>query len=287
MNKIIASIITYNPESDRLEKNINAIATQVDCVVIVDNGSKNIKDIYKIKDKLKFNIELILNEKNIGIAAALNQALNYANKNNFDWILTLDQDSVCADNMIEEMKNYYKKGNNGKIALIAPNILDENISLKNSEIQYGIEYTNAVITSGSLTRTDVAISINGFVEELFIDQVDFDFCLRIKDAGFEIIRVNHAIIYHQLGEISEHKFFGKTITTTNHSYLRRYYYYRNLVYMYKMHKENHKEWIDFEVKHATKNIPRIILFEKNKFKQMRFIIKGISDGVNEKYGEYK
>ena len=287
MNKIVASIITYNPDLDRLEKNINAIATQIDCVVIVDNGSKNIKDICKIKDKSKFNIELILNEKNMGVAAALNQALNYANSNGFDWILTLDQDSVCANNMIEEMKKYYKKENNRKIVLIAPNILDENVHLENVEIQEGIEYTNAVITSGSLTKIDVAIGINGFVEKLFIDQVDFDFCLRIKDAGFDIIRVNSAIIYHQLGEISGHKFLLKTITTTNHSPLRRYYYYRNLVYMCKTHKENHKEWIDFEVKHAIKNILRIILFEKNKFKQIKFITKGISDGRNGRYGEYK
>ncbi|CEK35543.1 family 2 glycosyl transferase,rhamnosyltransferase,Glycosyl transferase family 2 [[Clostridium] sordellii] len=287
MNKIIASIITYNPDIDRLEKNINAIITQVDCVIIVDNGSTNIKDICNIKNKLKSNVELISNKKNIGIAAALNQALKYANINDFDWILTLDQDSICADNMIKEMKKSYERENNRKIALIAPNILDENIKECSIKTKQGIEYANAVITSGSLTKTEVAMSISGFVEKLFIDQVDFDFCLRIKDEGFEIIRVNSAIIYHQLGEISEHKFLGKTITTTNHNPIRRYYYYRNLIYMYQNHKENHKEWIDFEVKHAIKNIPRIILFEKNKFKQIKFITKGILDGKNGIYGELK
>lgn len=287
MNKIIASIITYNPDLDRLKKNINSIATQVDCVVIVDNGSKNIKDICDIKEKLEFKVDIILNEENIGIASALNQALKYGHNNSFEWILTLDQDSICDINMVCEMKKQYKKENNNNIAIIAPNILDENVNFEYINLAENIEYTEAVITSGSLTKIDSAMSINGFVDKLFIDQVDFDFCLRLKDYGFDIIKVNSAIIYHQLGEISEHKFLGKTITTTNHSPLRRYYYYRNLIYMYKAHNHTHEDWINKEIKHATKNVLRIILFEKNKIEQIKYIYKGMLDGKNEIYGEFK
>ncbi|WP_195948175.1 hypothetical protein [Paraclostridium bifermentans] len=43
---------------------------------------------------------------------------------------------------------------------------------------------------------------------------------KIKRFRADILKVNRAIIYHQLGEISEHKLFGKTITTTNHSPIR-------------------------------------------------------------------
>ncbi|MGG2468152.1 glycosyltransferase family 2 protein [Paraclostridium bifermentans] len=287
MKKILAAIVTYNPDLERLQKNINAIEPQVEHLIIVDNGSKNINLISRIKGECKIKIDLIENEENIGIASALNQALDYAYKNNFDWILTLDQDSICDINMISEMKSQYEKEDNKNIALIAPNILDENITLKPQDIKEGIEYTGPVITSGSLTKTNIAKNIGGFVDKLFIDQVDFDFCLRLKDSGADILKVNRAIIYHQLGEISEHKLFGKTITTTNHSPIRRYYYYRNLIYMYEHHKENHKEWINLEIKHAIKNIPRIILFEKNKTDQIKSITKGILDAKKGKYGQFK
>ncbi len=287
MKKILAAIVTYNPDLERLQKNINAIEPQVEHLIIVDNGSKNINLISRIKDECKIKIDLIENKENIGIASALNQALDYAYKNNFDWILTLDQDSICDINMISEMKSQYKKEDNKNIVLIAPNILDENITLKPQDIKEAIEYTGPVITSGSLTKTNIAKNIGGFVDKLFIDQVDFDFCLRLKDSGADILKVNRAIIYHQLGEISEHKLFGKTITTTNHSPIRRYYYYRNLVYMYEHHKENHKEWINLEIKHAIKNIPRIILFEKNKTDQIKSITKGILDAKKGKYGQFK
>lgn len=287
MKKILAAIVTYNPDLERLQKNINAIEPQVEHLIIVDNGSKNINLISRIKGECKIKIDLIENKENIGIASALNQALDYAYKNNFDWILTLDQDSICEINMISEMKSQYEKEDNKNIALIAPNILDENITLKPQDIKEGIEYTGPVITSGSLTKTNIAKNIGGFVDKLFIDQVDFDFCLRLKDSGADILKVNRAIIYHQLGEISEHKLFGKTITTTNHSPIRRYYYYRNLIYMYEHHKENHKEWINLEIKHAIKNIPRIILFEKNKTDQIKSITKGILDAKKGKYGQFK
>lgn len=287
MKKILAAIVTYNPDLERLQKNINAIEPQVEHLIIVDNGSKNINLISRIKGECKIKIDLIENKENIGIASALNQALDYAYKNNFDWILTLDQDSICDINMISEMKSQYEKEDNKNIAIIAPNILDENITLKPQDIKEGIEYTGPVITSGSLTKTNIAKNIGGFVDNLFIDQVDFDFCLRLKDSGADILKVNRAIIYHQLGEISEHKLFGKTITTTNHSPIRRYYYYRNLVYMYEHHKENHKEWINLEIKHAIKNIPRIILFEKNKTDQIKSITKGILDAKKGKYGQFK
>ncbi|GKZ04239.1 glycosyl transferase family 2 [Paraclostridium bifermentans] len=287
MKKILAAIVTYNPDLERLQKNINAIEPQVEHLIIVDNGSKNINLISRIKGECKIKIDLIENKENIGIASALNQALDYAYKNNFDWILTLDQDSICDINMISEMKSQYEKEDNKNIALIAPNILDENITLKPQDIKEGIEYTGPVITSGSLTKTNIAKNIGGFVDKLFIDQVDFDFCLRLKDSGADILKVNRAIIYHQLGEISEHKLFGKTITTTNHSPIRRYYYYRNLIYMYEHHKENHKEWINLEIKHAIKNIPRIILFEKNKTDQIKSITKGILDAKKGKYGQFK
>lgn len=287
MKKILAAIVTYNPDLERLQKNINAIEPQVEHLIIVDNGSTNINLISRIKGECKIKIDLIENKENIGIASALNQALDYAYKNNFDWILTLDQDSICDINMISEMKSQYEKEDNKNIALIAPNILDENITLKPQDIKEGIEYTGPFITSGSLTKTNIAKNIGGFVDKLFIDQVDFDFCLRLKDSGADILKVNRAIIYHQLGEISEHKLFGKTITTTNHSPIRRYYYYRNLVYMYEHHKENHKEWINLEIKHAIKNIPRIILFEKNKTDQIKSITKGILDAKKGKYGQFK
>lgn len=61
MEKISAGIVTYNPEMQRLEENINAIIGQVDEVVLVDNGSANIKEIEQ-KWENASKISIIKNE---------------------------------------------------------------------------------------------------------------------------------------------------------------------------------------------------------------------------------
>jgi rhamnosyltransferase len=95
--KLAAIIVTYNPKIDRFKDVINSIVNQVDFIIIVDNGSKNINDIKEICS-IKSNIEIIENDINYGIGKALNIGIEKL-KNNYDWILTLDQDSVILVNI--------------------------------------------------------------------------------------------------------------------------------------------------------------------------------------------
>ena len=44
-NSIIAGIVTFNPDIDRLVRNVNSIKNQVDQVVLVDNGSNEMEMI--------------------------------------------------------------------------------------------------------------------------------------------------------------------------------------------------------------------------------------------------
>lgn len=92
--KYIAGIVLYNPDLGRLKENIESICKQVDKVILIDNGSDNIREIEDlIKEYL--NCILLKNGENMGIAYALNQILKYAYENDVKWFLTLDQDSVC------------------------------------------------------------------------------------------------------------------------------------------------------------------------------------------------
>ena len=43
--KIIATIVTYNPDIDRLSENIKSVYCQVDEIYIYDNASKNVNQI--------------------------------------------------------------------------------------------------------------------------------------------------------------------------------------------------------------------------------------------------
>ena len=103
--KYIAGIVLYNPDLGRLKENIESICKQVDKVILIDNGSDNIREIEDlIKEYL--NCILLKNGENMGIAYALNQILKYAYENDVKWFLTLDQDSVCSRNLINTYSKY-------------------------------------------------------------------------------------------------------------------------------------------------------------------------------------
>ena len=107
MEKIVAGIISFNPEIKRLKENICAITNQCDCLYLIDNGSGNINDVIELLNKINDEkITLIRNNKNKGIARALNQLCEIALGNGYEWIITLDQDSVCPLNLTAQYKKY-------------------------------------------------------------------------------------------------------------------------------------------------------------------------------------
>ena len=86
MSRIYAGIVSYNPDLLRLKENISSIQKQVP-VIVFDNGSRNIIAIQKLISDFS-EVQLIRSKKNIGIAAALNQLMQWGYENNFDWMLS-------------------------------------------------------------------------------------------------------------------------------------------------------------------------------------------------------
>ncbi|MCB5628214.1 glycosyltransferase, partial [Bifidobacterium breve] len=83
---LFAGIVTFNPDIELLRKNIEAICAQVDLVIIVDNGSRNLEDIRPLADA--HHCKLIPNAQNEGIATALNQIALAGKGDGYSWMFT-------------------------------------------------------------------------------------------------------------------------------------------------------------------------------------------------------
>ena len=266
MNNICAGIVTYNPDITRLKENYDHISNQVDFVVVCDNGSKNISDIKKIiSNPSDFIISL---DENKGIAFALNKLCEYAYDHGYKWILTLDQDSVCPDNMVMMLNKHCSND----VSIVGPRIVyegNEDYSYSSSEI---VEYPEWVITSGSITNTDVWHTINGFDDLLFIDKVDTDYCIRANLAGYKLVRDNSVELIHELGNMVCKKLFGRTIYVTNHNPMRIYYQCRNAYYLSNKINLKHPFIETMKIK------IKILLYEDNKREKLSKARAGIADG---------
>lgn len=268
-----AGIVTYNPNIDRLIKNIDAIYDQVNDIIIVDNGSSNIIEIEKIISKY-LHIILIKLNYNAGIATALNKIMYEAKELNYSWCLTLDQDSIVPENIIS---NFYKYLNQN-VGIISPLIdYHNNESLKLSD---SCNEVDRCITSASLTNINAWETIGGFDDKMFIDYVDFDFCKRLKESNYIILRCNSVILNHSLGNVEKKYFFGREIPIYNHSYMRTYYFSRNFVY-YIRKNCTFRDGI-LEIKGNYRWFLSKILFENHKIKKILIILKGFYAGFKMK-----
>lgn len=271
MANIAAGIVLYNPDVVRLRENIEAIYSQIELLILIDNGSDNISFI-EAKYKNFNNIYIIKNEKNLGIAKGLNQIIDFCESKGFNWVLTLDQDSVCPSNLIEEYRKYMQLPN---VAIISPTIADRNKDKEETKHICDYEIINKCITSASLTNIEICKKVGCFDEKMFIDLVDFEYCKRLLLNGYKIIRVNSVVLLHEIGHITQRRFLFWHVDVKNHSAFRKYYMARNILYCAK------KQESYFSVAIAYLRVLKIflltLLYEKNKIKKCKLMIKGISD----------
>ena len=282
MSKVAAIIVSYNPDKNLLDS-VNLLISQVEKIIIVDNGSieEKRKDISSIKDIDNERIEIIFNEENLGIATALNIGVREALKQGFNWILTMDQDSKASKDMVEKMFEVYNnidEKERKSILSIFPNFVDKRIqSIEENSVMNTYEYVDADITSGNLVKAEVFDKVGFFDDSLFIDLVDTDFCMRLNEKNIKMIKVRDAILYHSLGESQSVKsVFGK-FNTSNHSALRRYYMTRNRFYIWEKYKDLNSFTLNRDKKLFKKEFIKIILGEKDKVNKIKMVFKGYKD----------
>ena len=104
--KVAAGIVLYNPSIDRLKKNIDAVISQSERIILFDNGSKNIHEIEHFLSSYNYSITLVKSKKNTGIAHALNEIARLAFDEKYEWLLTLDQDTVIKPTLVETYLKY-------------------------------------------------------------------------------------------------------------------------------------------------------------------------------------
>lgn len=265
--EVCAGIVTYQPDLSKLQRNLDHILDQVDKVWICDNGSDNLAQIMDMTANISKAAVFPLYE-NKGIAAALNQLCRLARHEGCQWILTLDQDSACEPDLVAAL---YAAASDER-AICAPQIVYRDNESFCTPMEQPVQEVEWVITSASLTNLDVWNKIGGFDERMFIDQVDYDYCLRASRAGYSIVKVRDAVLYHELGALKCRKVLHKTIYVTNHSPFRRYYMSRNAFYIArKLEARNPYEYV-------AKNALKVLFFEDQKVSKLKAIAKGCQDG---------
>lgn len=281
MNIDTAIFTCYFPDKG-FRDNLTRAAMQFDFVIVIANdGDQRHKELEKIYD----NIHIIISESNLGISTAFNKAVHQAENLKSDFIFLFDQDSKISNEFKYKMHEIYDSIAATGLKLI----LGANYSNSESDISLLIDSSNkyvsqyAIISSGSMMRLEDYLRIGGYNEFLFIDYCDIDFCFRARVLGFKIFITTESLMYHDIGSYIEVDLKMFKLRYTEHSELRVMYMFRNAVLLSKRYFFVYPNWVLLNLFKRIKSLILILLVDKKRVKKIRAVIKGIIEGIFNKY----
>ena len=277
---VSGAVILYNSE-EKVIDNIQTYIMQVDHLFIIDN-SEVINDTLKNKILKVPHSTYIFNGKNEGIAFALNKAADMAIKAGYKYLLTMDDDTSMPINGVQNMltrASQYGVDNYGIIA-------GQFDSRKVSDSVTLADYT---ITSGNLLNLSAYQDCGPFLESLFIDFVDIEYCFRLSKKNYKIVEVNSVELLHRLGTRKEISIFFNKLKKkwASHSPERVYYKVRNCIYVVRMYKDipNHLK-LHF-CRDLSMEVIHIVLLEDKKITRLKLLMKAVRDALSENLGKIK
>jgi rhamnosyltransferase len=287
-SRILAVVITYHPPAALFE-NMASLRKQLTEVLIVDNGSGDASEELLRACEIQLGIQVLRNRDNLGIAAALNIGVRRAIDAGYDWVATFDQDSTVTPGFFATMLSAYQHcPYRQQVALVAPILCVgapdyEDQRRRPGRALFSLPWT--AMTSGSLIKTEVFSQAGFYDETLFMDYVDYDFCLRLWKRRWKIIRAQRAYLLHRLGAAETHSLLGLKVTIKSHSPWRRYYIMRNRLIVFRRYAFFAPGWCLHDFFWIFLELTKILLFEQQKAAKLQHVMKGIADGLAGRSGQ--
>lgn len=269
---ILAVIVIYNPDEELLIRNINAIINNVKGILVWNNSPENFDASFLTVQYNKIKVKSC--GSNIGISKALNFAWHYARNNEYDYLLTMDQDSVWINfsGFLEKFISFEDK----------LNIFGPEYKLSESEYISEGEYR---ITSGMLVPISLLDEIGGYYEDFMVDGIDVELCYRAREYGYHVYYISGSTLEHHAGLNIQCRFLWIKFYSDGYTPNRIYGIIRNHLIIYKRFK------IGVKMRNATffhyylKMPIKILLGEKNKLKKLIAYLKGLYGGITHTYTE--
>lgn len=275
---IAGCVILYECDAD-LRANLASYADDLDALVIIDNSARRDAAVAAAVAEHP-RAEYIFNGANLGIAAALNQAVDWARAQGADFLLTMDQDSSFNDTPFRVYRDrVLALPFLNELAVAAPYFLPGKAPAAD------VIDSTTVITSGSIVSLAGQARIGYFDEQLFIDEVDHDYCLRAHDLGLRVVTLPGIRLAHRLGQARTLAIAGTTVRQWNvHAPIRHYYMVRNGLYMASKHRGRHLGHSIRRLARLARTIIAALLLAPRRPERMRMVASGIGDFITGRMG---
>jgi rhamnosyltransferase len=280
-----AVIVTYHP-SPAMVIQLSAMRAQVQGMVVVDNGSRP-EEVASLRQAAsEFDFQLIENGENLGIAEALNRGVAWAKARDFSWVILFDQDSSITDGFLNTMfETWEGHPCREKIASLHPRHVEPGTHVEGTIKRAPDGGPIVSMTSGALMPVWIFDRIGYFASEYFIDEVDTEYCLRIRAAGYILADSRDAVLVHRVGQSRYASLFGFRFRPTHHSAIRRYYMSRNRIAVFRKYITIFPAWMLQAMYATAKDIAKTLIGEEDRARKFRNFLLGTWDGLTGRMGK--
>ncbi len=281
----VAAVVTTFDPSPTVVRNLHQIAAQVKMVIVVDDSGRGAAAAM-IESAGLTNLVLLVNEQNLGIANALNRGVAEATARGCRWVITLDDDTLVSEHYVHDVFDFIDRHPDVALGMVACRRQHEGESNAARCRGDGILFREKrnLITSGCVFSVAAHAAVGGFDERLFIDLVDFDFCIRLRKEGRKLIELERVGMMHKVGASRKVSFSGFPLTVYNHAPFRLYYQARNAILFASKHWRFDPLLCSVLLLDLVRLPLKAIAFESEKWKRLRYVFWGGLDGLRGRGG---
>jgi rhamnosyltransferase len=282
---VCAVVVTYHPSAAML-KNLPDIFNQADALVIVDNGSSADKLSPLRAMSQALGAQLIENGQNLGVAEALNQGVRWAQSQGYPWVILFDQDSGITEGFIRQLfAAWDRHPQRARVGSMHPRYIDPQTTEEMVVPRDRDGGPLLPMTSGALMPMWIFGKVGWFASEYFIDFVDWEYCFRIRAAGYLVADTPQAALLHFPGNPGKKRILGHTFHLSHHNAMRRYYISRNCIIFYSKYFRSFPGWVLRGIYAQFKDTVVCLIAEEDRARKFRNILLGTWDGLIGRMGK--
>ncbi len=238
---VAAVIVTYNRLA-LLKECLEALTkqtTKLKTIYVVNNASTDGTDVWMQQraSQSKSQIHYLSMEQNLGGAAGFEYGLRQINLDAYDWVWIMDDDSIAQPSALEQLLNL-PSAKDSAVGVMCSKVVDPAGGLVNVPAMFDWTFgkTHPIPLASfdqAQTKVDAATFVGFFVRtkvirkvgypkgDYFIQSDDFEYSLRIRQAGYKILLISSSLILHKITVIKEKTQQGDYIPASE---LWKYYY---------------------------------------------------------------
>ena len=229
---VVAVVVLYQPPAEVTQRLARMVRTGLPVVAVYNQSPGGAAQALHEAT----GAHVVPFARNIGLASAINAGIAEARRLGASSVFLLDQDSDPAPDLHAALLAVLHEAQRSglKVAAIGPRLLDVKSSHRARDtgglgVQDGLEkrweQRSSIITSGSIVPLAALDAIGPMWDELFIDDIDHEWCLRARHLEWAVLEATSLRILHNLGDRGINLFgYFKAV---HRAPVRHYYILRN------------------------------------------------------------